>query len=66
MKIIKKIFFVFLFTHLCFGQDLDSIVLYQKAINTLDGDKALEIYDQIIQMNDKSDYYWLSVLKKQN
>ena len=64
MEIIKKIFFVFLFTHLSFGQDLNSSVLYQKAINTLDGDKALEIYDQIIQMNDKSDYYWLSVLKK--
>tara|TARA_Y100001970_G_scaffold283612_1_gene399240 strand:- start:217 stop:849 length:633 start_codon:yes stop_codon:yes gene_type:complete len=64
MEIIKKIFFVFLFTHLSFSQDLDSSILYQKATNTLDGDKALEIYDQIIQMNDKSDYYWLSVLKK--
>ena len=64
MKIIKKIFFVFLFIHLCFGQNLDSSVLYQRAINTVDGDAALEIYNQIIQMNDKSDYYWLSVLKK--
>ena len=64
MKIIKKIFSVFLFIHLCFGQNSDSSVLYQKAINTVDGDTALEIYDRIIQMNDKSDYYWLSVLKK--
>ena len=64
MKIIKKIFSVSLFIYLCFGQNSDSSVLYQKAINTVDGDAALEIYDQIIQMNDKSDYYWLSVLKK--
>ncbi|MEC7822663.1 MAG: SPOR domain-containing protein [Candidatus Neomarinimicrobiota bacterium] len=64
MKINKKIFFSFLFIHLCFGQNLNSSVLYQKAINTVDGDKALALYDQIIQMNDKSDYYWLSVLKK--
>ena len=53
MKIIKKIFSVFLFIHLCFGQNSDSSVLYQKAINTVDGDTALEIYDRIIQMNDK-------------
>ena len=64
MKIIKKIFSVSLFIYLCFGQNSDSSVLYQKAINTVDGDAALEIYDKIIQMNDKSDYYWLSVLKK--
>ena len=48
----------------CYGQNADSSVLYQKAINTVDGDKALEIYEQIIQLNDNSDYYWLSILKK--
>ena len=64
MQFIRKILFSFLFIHFCFGQNADSSVLYQKAINTVDGDKALAIYDQIIQMNDKSDYYWLSVLKK--
>ena len=64
MKYVNKIFLSFLLIHFCFGQNLDSSTLYQKAINIVDGDKALEIYDQIIQMNDKSDYYWLSVLKK--
>jgi len=64
MKISNRTFLSFLFIHFCFGQNLDSSILYQKAINTVDGEKALAIYDQIIQMNDKSDYYWLSVLKK--
>jgi len=64
MKFSNKIFLSFLFIHFCFGQNLDSSILYQKAVNTIDGDEALEIYDQIIKTNDKSDYYWLSVLKK--
>jgi len=60
---IKAILLISLITF-CYGQDTDSSVLYQKAINTIDGDKALEMYEQIIQLNDNSDYYWLSILKK--
>ena len=60
---IKAILLISLFAF-CYGQNADSSVLYQKAINTVDGDKALEIYEQIIQLNDNSDYYWLSILKK--
>ena len=59
----KAILLISLVTFCC-GQSVDSSVLYQKAINTVDGDKALEIYEQIIQLNDNSDYYWLSILKK--
>ena len=65
MKIlIKTIFILVCFVNILFSQTTDSAVLYQEAINTVDGDKASKIYDKIIQSNSKSDYYWLSVLKK--
>lgn len=63
MKIQIKIKIILLITF-CYGQNIDSSVLYQKAINTIDGEKALKMYEQIIQLNDSSDYYWLSILKK--
>jgi len=47
-----------------FSQNKDSAILYQEAINTIDADKAMKIYDEIIKSNNKSDYYWLSILKK--
>ena len=65
MKIlIKTIFILVCSVSILFSQTTDSAVLYQEAINTVDGDKASKIYDKIIQSNSKSDYYWLSVLKK--
>ena len=65
MKIlIKTIFILLCSVNILFSQTTDSAVLYQEAINTVDGDKASKIYDKIIQSNSKSDYYWLSVLKK--
>ena len=65
MKILtKKIFILVCFVSILFSQTTDSAVLYQEAVNTVDGDKASKIYDKIIQSNSKSDYYWLSVLKK--
>jgi hypothetical protein len=65
MKIlIKTIFILVCSVNILFSQTTDSAVLYQEAINTVDGDKASKIYDKIIQSNSKSDYYWLSVLKK--
>ena len=65
MKILtKKIFILVCFVNILFSQTTDSAVLYQEAINTIDADKASKIYDKIIQSNSKSDYYWLSVLKK--
>ena len=65
MKILtKKIFILVCFVNILFSQTTDSAVLYQEAINTVDGDKASKIYDKIIQSKSKSDYYWLSVLKK--
>lgn len=65
MKIlIKTIFILVCSVKILFSQTTDSAVLYQEAINTVDGDKASKIYDKIIQSNSKSDYYWLSVLKK--
>ena len=50
--------------NILFSQTTDSAVLYQEALNTIDADKASKIYDKIIQSNNKSDYYWLSILKK--
>ena len=65
MKILIKTIFILVFSvNILFSQTTDSAVLYQEAINTVDGDKASKIYDKIIQSNSKSDYYWLSVLKK--
>ncbi|MDG1268522.1 MAG: SPOR domain-containing protein [Candidatus Marinimicrobia bacterium] len=65
MKIlIKTIFILVCSVNILFSQTTDSAVLYQEAINTVDADKASKIYDKIIQSNSKSDYYWLSVLKK--
>ena len=65
MKIlIKTIFILVCSVNILFSQTTDSAVLYQEAINTVDGDKASKIYDKIIQSNSKSYYYWLSVLKK--
>ena len=65
MKIlIKTIFILVCSVNILFSQTTDSAVLYQEAINTIDGDKASKIYDKIIQSKSKSDYYWLSVLKK--
>jgi hypothetical protein len=65
MKIlIKTIFILVCSVNILFSQTTDSAVLYQEAINTVDADKASKIYDKIIQSKSKSDYYWLSVLKK--
>ena len=65
MKIlIKTIFILVCSVNILFSQTTDSAVLYQEAINTVDGDKASKIYDKIIQSNSKTDYFWLSVLKK--
>ena len=50
--------------NMLFSQARDSAILYQEAINTMDADKAMKIYDEIIKSNNKSDYYWLSILKK--
>ncbi|HIF29295.1 MAG: SPOR domain-containing protein [bacterium] len=50
--------------NILFSQTTDSAVLYQEALNTINADKASKIYDKIIQSNNKSDYYWLSILKK--
>jgi hypothetical protein len=50
--------------NILFSQTKDSAILYQEAINTIDADKAMKIYDEIIKSNNKSDYYWLSILKK--
>jgi len=50
--------------NILFSQTTNSAVLYQEALNTIDADKASKIYDKIIQSNNKSDYYWLSILKK--
>ena len=47
-----------------FSQTTDSAILYQEALSAIDADKASKIYDKIIQSNNKSDYYWLSILKK--
>ncbi|MDP6907648.1 MAG: SPOR domain-containing protein [Candidatus Marinimicrobia bacterium] len=50
--------------NILFSQTKDSAILYQEAINTIDADKAMKIYDEIIKSNNQSDYYWLSILKK--
>ena len=50
--------------NILFSQNRDSAILYQEAINTIDADKAMKIYDEIIKSDNKSDYYWLSILKK--
>jgi hypothetical protein len=50
--------------NILFSQTKDSAILYQEAINTIDADRAMKIYDEIIKSNNKSDYYWLSILKK--
>jgi|TARA_B100001093_G_scaffold226667_1_gene217203 hypothetical protein len=63
-KLIKTTIILLCSINILFSQTTDSAVLYQEAINTIDADEASKIYDKIIQSNSKSDYYWLSVLKK--
>ena len=62
--LIKAILIVVCTVSMLFSQTTDSAVLYQQATNTVDADKASKIYDKIIQLNSRSDYYWLSILKK--
>ena len=62
--LIKKTAILICAINILFSQTTDSAVLYQEALNTIDADKASKIYDKIIQSNNKSDYYWLSILKK--
>ena len=65
MKIlIRSIAILVCAINILFSQNRDSAILYQEAINTIDADKAMKIYDEIIKSNNKSDYYWLSILKK--
>ena len=65
MKIlIRSIAILVCAINILFSQNKDSAILYQEAINTIDADKAMKIYDEIIKSNNKSDYYWLSILKK--
>ena len=65
MKIlIRSIAILVCAINILFSQTKDSAILYQEAINTIDADKAMKIYDEIIKSNNKSDYYWLSILKK--
>mgnify|MGYP001591805475 FL=1 len=47
-----------------FCQTSDNAIMYQQAVNTVDAKKASKLYDKIIDSNEKSDYYWLSILKK--
>jgi hypothetical protein len=62
--LIKAILVVVCTVSMLSSQTTDSAVLYQQATNTVDADKASKIYDKIIQLNSRSDYYWLSILKK--
>ena len=62
--LIRAILILVCVVNILFSQTTDSGVLYQQATNTVDADKASKIYDKIIQLNSKSDYYWLSILKK--
>ena len=65
MKILIRSTEILVFAiNILFSQTKDSAILYQEAINTIDADKAMKIYDEIIKSNNKSDYYWLSILKK--
>lgn len=65
MKILIRSTVILICTmNMLFSQARDSAILYQEAINTIDADKAIKIYDEIIKSNSKSDYYWLSILKK--
>ena len=65
MKILIRSTAILVFAiNILFSQTKDSAILYQEAINTIDADKAMKIYDEIIKSNNKSDYYWLSILKK--
>jgi len=65
MKILIRSTAILVFAiNILFSQTKDSAILYQEAINTIDADKAMKIYDEIIKSNNQSDYYWLSILKK--
>ncbi len=63
-RLIKSTTILICAISILFSQTRDSAVLYQEAINTIDAEKALKIYDQIISSKNQSDYYWLSILKK--
>ena len=65
MKILIRSTTILVFAvNILFSQTKDSAILYQEAINAIDADKAMKIYNEIIKSNNKSDYYWLSILKK--
>ena len=57
MKIlIRSIAILVCAINILFSQTKDSAILYQEAINTIDADKAMKIYDENIKSNNKSDY----------
>ena len=64
MKLLFNIL-VFIFCNcLIYAQNQELALKYERAVNLVDANKALEIYQKIIDSKKQSDYVWLSKLKK--
>jgi len=59
----NKYLIILIFLTSIFSQNSEKL-LYEKALSTIDGDKALSIYEQILKSNSMTEYYWLSLRKK--
>lgn len=59
----NKYLIILFFLTSIFSQNSEKL-LYDKALSTIDGDKALSIYEQILKSNSMTEYYWLSLRKK--
>jgi len=59
----NKYLIILIFLTSIFSQNSEKL-LYEKALSTIDGDKALSMYEQILKSNSMTEYYWLSLRKK--
>jgi|TARA_B100001094_G_C17941263_1_gene675717 hypothetical protein len=64
MKLLFNISIFVFSTCFIYAQNEDLALKYERATKLVDAKEALVIYQQIIDSNERSDYVWLSKLKK--
>ena len=64
MKLLNSLFSLIALSSCVFSQSKNLALDYERATKLTNADEALEIYQDIINTNEDSDYVWLSKLKK--
>ena len=64
MKLLNSLSYLIAISSCVFAQSKDLALDYERATKLTNADEALEIYQDIINTNEDSDYVWLSKLKK--